>query len=62
MASTLPDEGLPLPASTNDMACSASFPTSPEMSGWGEKGGKGIVSLLAVEKLCALTLGHKQRI
>ena len=26
MASTLPDEGFPLPAFTNDKACSASFP------------------------------------
>jgi len=26
MASTLPDEGFPLPAFTNDMTCSASFP------------------------------------
>lgn len=26
MASTLPDEGFPLPAFTNDMTCSASLP------------------------------------
>src|SRR6266850_6390350 len=36
MASTLPDAGFPLPAFTNDMACSASFPNSPGKRGFGE--------------------------
>jgi hypothetical protein len=62
MASTLPDEGLPLPASTNDMACSASFPMSPEMSGWGEEGGEGDCQPARYRKFCALTLGHEQRV
>lgn len=35
MASTLPDEGFPLPAFTNDMNCSASFPCHREKVGLG---------------------------
>ena len=44
MASTLPDEGFPLPAFTNDMTCSASFPYH-----------RGKVGLGFYEPACGLT-------
>jgi len=58
MASTLPDAGFPLPAFTNDRACSASFSASP-----GKGGLEDSIHEQAFREVTArpLTLGLKQR-